>query len=169
MRKLLTALLTLWLSACAQQPTIPVATDAIRWSMDTKVAFSGPRESGSGYAHFDYTPGLLSGELSGAFGIGKTRIDCNLRYCDMRSTNGDNRLWLDQGNLELQDDLLLPIHLLPDWLLGNDAAQTETLDWRLEVSAWQEQHGVRLPQKLRLSHKSGNTLKIFIVRWTPRK
>lgn len=169
MRKLLTALLTLWLSACAQQPITPAATDATRWSMDTKIAFSGPQESGSGYAHFDYTPGLLSGELSGAFGIGKSRIDCNLRYCDMSTKNGDSRLWLDQGNLELDDDVLLPIHLLPDWLLGNDAAQTETPDWRLEVNAWQEQHGVRLPQKLRLSHKSGNTLKIFIVRWTPQK
>ncbi|MDG0978880.1 MAG: lipoprotein insertase outer membrane protein LolB [Halieaceae bacterium] len=165
MRSVLTGLLTMLLSACAQQPMVSVSVDPTSWSMETKIAFSGAQESGSGYARFDYAPGLLSAELSGAFGLGKSRIDCNLSYCDISGKNGENRLWLDQGNLELQDDLLLPVNLLPEWLLGNNIDDTQTLGWTLDVSAWQEQRGVRLPQKISLTHTSGNTLKIFVIRW----
>jgi outer membrane biogenesis lipoprotein LolB len=168
MRCALTGFVLLLLSACAQQPTVPVSVNTTSWSMATKIAFSGPHESGSGYASFDYTPGLLSGELHGAFGLGKSRIDCNLSYCDVSTKEGENRLWLNQGNLELQENLLLPIKLLPEWLMGNKVNRAQTLGWTLEVSAWQEQYGVRLPQRLRLSHTSGNTLKIFVTRWTPR-
>ena len=161
-------LMLLLLNACAQQPIAPTAVDPTSWSMETKIAFSGPHGSGSGYASFDYTPGLLSGELRGAFGLGKSRIDCNLSYCDISTKDSENRLWLNQGNLELQHNLLLPVQVLPHWLMGDATEDAPSLGWDIEIGAWQVQSGVRLPQSLHLRHVSGNTLKIFVVHWTAR-
>ena len=168
MRKILSGLVVCLLSACAQQPLAPTSLEPKSWSMDTKIAFWGPQESGSGYARFDYTPGLLSGELQGAFGIGKSRIDCNLSYCDFSNKEGETRLWLNQGNLELNDTLLLPVTLLPEWLLGKHIQDAQALGWQIDISTWQEQGGIRLPQKLRLTHASGSTLKIVVTRWIPQ-
>ena len=168
MRSLWIGLVLVLFSGCAQQPTAPVLKDPTRWSMETKIAFSGPHKSGSGYASFDYTPGLLSSELSGAFGLGKSRIECTLSYCDISTQDGENRFWLTQGNLALQDNFLLPVNALPHWLMGDTSDDTQTLGWDIEISAWQEHAGVRLPQRLRLTHVSGNTLKIFVIRWTPQ-
>jgi len=169
MRAVLIVLLVMWLSGCAQQPTLSQPPRAVAWSMDAKIAFTGKQQSGSAFAEFDYTPGLFGGNLRGLFGIGKTRIDCNLSYCDIASSDGETRAWLNQGNLELQANLLLPINLLPDWLLGTHTDRAQESGWQVDIDAWQEQHGVRLPQKLRLTHTTGHRLKVFITRWTPQE
>ncbi len=167
MRIALFAILALWLSGCAQQPAKPLPALSTVWTMEAKIAFSSQQESGSAYARFDASPGLFSGELQGTFGIGKTRIDCNLSYCNVSNQKGNQRLWLTEGKLSLQPNLVLPVHQLPDWLVGKNLDSGVESGWTIEIQAWQEQNGLRLPQKLRLTHADGNNLKIFVTRWTP--
>ena len=182
----------LLLTACAQQPQLPVAADWVEhsarlagltiWTVEGKIALQTPDQVESASIQWRQHEAITRLYLSGPLGIAATRVYSDGKTLEIRQGE-ELRSWdlTDAGALEGSTGWDLPLAALAYWLkglpapeldiqrmeLGQGQSQLQVLrqdDWEIHYLAYANYGGITLPTKLQIQRRD-TTVKLVIRDW----